>query len=172
MPWFEVILGLVILTMGRQLFWLFVAAVGFVYGMDLAPSLFPAQPAIVQLLVAILAGFIGAVFAYFLEWIAVAAAGFLVGGRLAALIVTGIGAATSEPTSIAFLIGGIIGAILVLMVFDWALILLSSAIGAMMIAAVVKVGPNMTLLVLGGLAALGVIVQAAHLQRSRVVHAA
>ena len=161
MPWAQIIVGLLALTMGRQLFWVFVAAVGFIYGMEAAPALFPAQPPGVLLLIAIIAGLIGAVLAYFLQWAAVAFAGFLVGGRLAVLIVASLGPPAAGYLSIPFLIGGIIGAVIVLLFFDWALIILSSIVGAMLITGAVTVGPSMTLFLLGALTALGIIIQAA-----------
>ncbi len=166
MIWVQVLIGLLILTMGRRLFWIFVAAVGFVYGMDFAPLLFPAQPPEVLWLIGLAAGLLGALFAYFLEWAAVATAGFLIGGRVAVLIAASLMPGTQGFAPIAFLVGGVVGAGFVLLVFDWALILLSAGIGATLIATAIHAPVNVAPLVLGGIAVIGVLIQAASLRRS------
>ena len=163
--WPQVLVGLVVLTLGRRLFWFFVAMVGFVYGMDLAPVVFPAASPAAIWLMAIVTGLIGAVLVYFLEWVAVAAAGFLAGGRIGVLIVAALTTPSATAMAVSFLIGGVIGAALVVRIFDWALILLSSSIGAVLVAGALQVDRGMMLLAVAVLSAAGIIVQAAQLRR-------
>ena len=44
------LVGLVLLVYGRRLYWLFVAGVGFLAGLELAPRFFPDQSELVVLL--------------------------------------------------------------------------------------------------------------------------
>ena len=75
-----VILGVVLLALGRKLFWLFVGGVGFVAGLTLTTQLLGEQPFWVILLVAALAGLVGSVMAVFLQRLMIAVAGFLAAG--------------------------------------------------------------------------------------------
>src|SRR5712671_6195228 len=77
------LIGVVILFFGRKLFWLCVAAVGFAAGVEFAPHLMHEPTPVLQLCVAVVFGFIGALLAMFLQKIAIAVAGFLAGGKLA-----------------------------------------------------------------------------------------
>src|SRR6516165_118810 len=86
-PILSVLIGAIILFFGRRLFWLCVAAIGFATGMELAPHLMHEPTPILQLSVAIVFGFIGALLALFLQKVAIAIAGFLAGGKLAMALV-------------------------------------------------------------------------------------
>src|SRR5215470_14706357 len=107
-PTVSVLVGVVILLFGRRLFWLFVAAMGFVFGAQIAAQVThePASsPAV--LLVAIGFGIVGALLALLLQKVAIGVAGFIAGGRIA----IGFSAAflAHPPSSeIIFLIGGIL----------------------------------------------------------------
>src|SRR6266704_6503451 len=125
-PILSVLIGAVILFFGRKLFWLCVAAVGFAAGVEVAPHLVHEPSAILSLSVAIVFGFIGALLAIFLQKVAIAVAGFLAGGKLAMAIAAAFFAQHAHYFGITFLVGGIIGALLLLALFAWALIVLSS----------------------------------------------
>jgi hypothetical protein len=64
-------------------------------------------------------------------------------------------------------IGGIIGAILLLVLFDWALIVVSSLIGAHLIQSAIVLPASGSTIVFIGLVILGILVQAASLRRSQ-----
>src|SRR6266436_1392666 len=85
-PILSVLIGAIILFFGRKLFWLCVAAVGFAAGVEFAPHLMHEPTQVLQLSIAIVFGFIGALLALFLQKIAIAVAGFLAGGKLAVAI--------------------------------------------------------------------------------------
>src|ERR1051325_7668845 len=87
-PILGAIIGAIVLLFGRKLFWLCVAAVGFAAGVEFAPHLMHEPTPLLQLSVAIVFGFIGALLALFLQQIAIAVAGFLAGGKLAIALVT------------------------------------------------------------------------------------
>jgi hypothetical protein len=61
---------------------------------------------------------------------------------------------------VAFIIGGVIGAVLVAMLFDWALITLSSLLGAITLTDVFVPRSTLTLVVIIVLFVIGVVIQA------------
>src|SRR5882762_297547 len=80
------LIGIVILLFGRKLFWLCVAAVGFLAGIELAPHLITEPSPLLQLTVAQVLGLLGALLAFLLQKIAIAVVGFLAGAKLAGAI--------------------------------------------------------------------------------------
>src|SRR3989440_11207642 len=86
-PILSVLIGAIILFFGRKLFWLCVAAVGFAAGVEFAPHLMHEPTPVLQLSIAIVFGFVGALLALFLQKIAIAVAGFLAGGKLGVALV-------------------------------------------------------------------------------------
>src|SRR5450432_1627851 len=88
LPIASLFVGIAILLFGRRLFWLLVAAVGFAVGMQLTPYLMQHPPTWLALAIAIAFGILGALLALILQKIAIAIAGFLLGGHIATAIVT------------------------------------------------------------------------------------
>jgi hypothetical protein len=167
-PIVSVLIGAVVLFFGRKLFWLCVAAVGFAAGVELAPHLMHEPTQVLQLSIAIVFGFIGALLALFLQKVAIAIAGFLAGGKLAMALVAAFIAEGARYPGIAFIVGGIIGAILLLALFDWALIVMSALVGAYLIKQNVPLPPTGSVLLFVGLAAVGIFVQAGSFRRRTV----
>src|SRR5690348_8281226 len=159
----RVIAGGLLLVFGRKLFWLFVAIVGFATGLAFAERLFSAQPEWVQLVIGIGFGIVGAILAYFFQEIAIAVGGFLAGAYIALVLVNSLGGNPSSAMNgmawVAFFVGGILGAILAFMLFDWALIILSSLSGALLITEGVHATGPMGWLAVIGLFIIGVIIQ-------------
>ena len=163
-----VLIGIVILFFGRKLFWLCVAAVGFAVGAEIAPHLVNEPSSVLALLVALALGVLGALLALFLQKIAIAVLGFLAGGKLASAIAAAFFVHYAQYSTIIFVVGGIIGAILLLAVFDWALIVVSSFIGAYLIQSAIVLPPTGSTIVFIGLAILGIGVQAASFRRRTI----
>ncbi len=161
------LIGAVILFFGRKLFWLCVAAVGFAAGVEIAPHLVHEPSPLLALAVALVLGLIGALLALFLQKVAVAVLGFLAGGKLAGAIAAAFFVHYAQYSTIIFLVGGVVGAILLLAVFDWALIVVSSFIGAHLIQSAIVLPASGSTIVFIGLAVLGILVQAASLRGSR-----
>lgn len=131
----SILVAVLLLFFGERLYWLFVGGVGFVVGLDFATRVLAGQPEWMILLAAVLAGIVGAVLAVFLQRVAIGFAGFMAGGYLAqALLANLAGTPTAQPSTVAFVIGGIIVALLVLAFLDWALIVTSALMGAAMIS--------------------------------------
>jgi hypothetical protein len=166
-PAVSALIGVVILFFGRKLFWLCVAAVGFLAGIELAPHLVNEPSSLLQLAVAIVLGLLGALLAFLLQKIAIAIVGFLAGGKLAGVIAAAFFVHHAQYSTIVFVAGGILGAILILVVFDWALIIVSSFIGANLIAlqGAIELPSTGLTIVFWGLAIAGILVQAASLRR-------
>lgn len=125
----NLILGASLLTAGRRLFWLFVAAVGFIAGTQLATRTFGSSEW-TSLATGIVIGLVFAGLALFFKSLAIGIAGFLGGGTLLLDLAAFVGLDSAPMTWIIFLIGGLIGVALLTQVFDWAIILFSSAGGA------------------------------------------
>jgi len=167
-PILSILIGVVILLFGRKLFWLCVAAIGFAAGVELAPHLVQEPSALLSLTIALLLGIIGALLALFLQKIAIAVLGFLAGGKLAGAIAAAFFVHYAQHSTIIFVVGGVIGAILLLVLFDWALIVVSSLIGAHLIVyqSTIALPQSGSIILFIGLAVVGILVQAASLRRS------
>jgi hypothetical protein len=163
-----VLIGVVILFFGRKLFWLCVAAVGFAVGVEIAPLLVNDPSSLLALVIALVCGVLGAFLALFLQKVAIAVLGFLAGGKLAAAIAAAFFVHHAQYSTIIFVVGGIIGAILLLALFNWALIVVSSFIGAYLIQSAIVLPPTGSTLVFVALAIIGIIVQAASYRRTAV----
>jgi hypothetical protein len=159
-PIISLLVGIALLLFGRRLFWLFVAAIGFAIGLQLAPYLMQNPPPWLSLAISIALGVVGALLAFLLQKLAIGVAGFLVGGRVAAAVVAALMVNHAQYYGITFVIGGIIGALLLLALFDWALIIFSSMEGARLIASSVHLPSAGTTILIVALAIFGIIVQA------------
>jgi len=157
----HVLAGAAILLLGRRLFWLFVAVVGFLVSFEYAPRLLPDQPEWVVLLVSVVAGAAGAVLSIGLQYVAAAIVGF-VGGSYGSvplgLLLFGHGASWIP------LLGGIVGAVLMVVLFDWTLIVLSAVTGARAVLAPFGLQEGIAIVAWLALAAVGIAVQASMLK--------
>ena len=165
-PAISLLVGVALLFFGRKLFWLFIAALGFAAGMDLAQQLLHTPSPMLVLIIALAFGILGAILSVFLQKIAIAVAGFVAGGRLAVGLAAAFYANHAEYSQIIFLVGGVLGAVLLLALFDWAIILLTSVEGARIISSIIVLPQLGCMLVLIVLIVVGVLAQAAMLRRS------
>jgi len=107
------------------------------------------------------------VIALFLQGFAIFVAGFLAGSYIAYMIVTSLGLISQELFWISYIGGGIVGAVLLFLLFDWALIILSSAAGSVIITDSFTLEPMLETVITIILALLGILVQAKLLLRER-----
>lgn len=163
----SLVLGAVMLVAGRRLFWLLVGALGFIIGVTIATQFFQGNQ-LTMILAGLLLGLIFSLLAIFLESVAIGIAGFVGGGyilmNLAGML--GIGAGGITPWII-FVVGGIIGVILVATLFSWALITISSLAGASMIVGACSLTAATVGLVYIGLVIAGVLIQGTALRREQ-----
>ncbi len=158
--WLSVLLGIAMLVMGRKLFWLFVGAVGFIAGISLANQFISGESQLVIVVIALALGVLGALLALFLGRLVVGFAGFVAGGYALMTLAKLIGLNIGFPFWAIFLIGGVVGAILVAVIFDWALIILSSLTGANLLVTAMGVSGAVAVLIFVVLLAIGIGIQA------------
>jgi hypothetical protein len=163
-----VLAGVLLLFLGRRLFWLFVGLTGFVVGFALGQRLDLAQTQLMALLIAVGVGVIGIVLAIFLQRVAIAVAGFFSGGYLGLAIANQLARTPASSEWIFFLVAGILGAILLTVFFDWALIFLSSITGAVLVARGIPIPGDVSLLAIAALFVFGFLVQAGWHRRRRL----
>jgi len=159
----NVVLGSALLLAGRKLFWLFVGAVGFVTGLQLATS-FWQGPEGLALVFGLILGVIFALLAIFMQTITIGIAGFLAGGFIlnAMAVMFGLDAGW-----IIYIIGGLIGLALVIFLFDWAIITLSSLAGASLVVQAFLPGGGAGGIIFTILFLIGVIVQGSVLRSEK-----
>jgi hypothetical protein len=163
----NLILGGALLVAGRKLFWLFVGVAGFVTGMQLASRFWQGSEA-VSLIFGLVVGVIFALLAVFLQALVIGIAGFLIGGYIVSALAAMLGIdLTGAMTWIVYVAGGILGVIFVSLLFDWALIILSSLAGASLIVQSVFAQGTGSGILFFILLIAGVLIQAATLRRDR-----
>ena len=165
MQLFTMALGLILLVLGRKLFWLCVAVLGFFLGLEFAGVLLVDQPGWMALVIGLGAGLIGALLAVLAERVAFAVAGFSAGAYLALTPARSFGAGGYGMLWLAA--GGVIGAVLALLIMDWAIIVLSSAVGALAIAGAAGLPQTAGALAFVALTVVGTAVQARLMARPR-----
>lgn len=158
--------GLALLTLGRKLYWVFVAALGFLAAMALANEMLNVEAEWLVLAIGVIVGGLGALLAITLQRVAIGVGGFLAGGYLllSALQLLGLdpGGQAWQP----FLIGGIAGAIVVFPIFEWALIVISSVVGAFVVARSLNLEGVLALAAFAAALVLGVAFQSALRRRA------
>lgn len=158
-PLFGLALGAVLVLFGRRLFWLFVGAAGFVVGREFAAGMLETESSRAVLWIGIAAGAVGAVAGMFLQKLAIAAAGFLAGGYIVLELLRMSAVAEGPVGWVGFVAGGVVGTILMSVLFRWALIVLSSVLGGALVAESLPVTPVLKTIVFLALGAIGVLVQ-------------
>ncbi len=159
-PLLELILGLVLLLMGRQLFWLFVGVMGFFAGFRLGTALFPRQRQALIPLLALGIGALGTGAALLLQRVAFVLAGMLAGGYVAGELSALRSPHPPPDPWAAYGVGAILGAVAGLLLADWAIMALSALGGAAMVAESIPASRTHRALLLAALTAGGFIYQA------------
>jgi hypothetical protein len=155
----NILAGIIVLTLGRKLFWLFVGFIGFAAGFHFAASVWQLQSQLLLIGLATLTGVIGAVLAVFFQKIAVGLAGFAGGGYIVLNLINLLGVGLEQLVWLPYLVGGLIGAMLMFFIFDWALIFISALAGASMIIQVLSLNPGIEFGLYIALAIFGLLVQ-------------
>lgn len=159
------VVGLILMTLGRKLFTLFVAGFGFLIGLDFAQQVFPGGMEWLVFGIALAAALVTALLARFVQKVAIGLAGFLGGGYALAALVGLVGFNVGSLTWVLFLFGGIIGVILAYTLLNWALIIFSSLVGAVLVAETLPIPQAYRLVAFVFLAVLGIVIQARMLKK-------
>lgn len=161
----NLLVGIALLLFGRRLFWVFVAGAGFTVGAVLATDLLGQRSDGTALVIAAIAGLLGALVAVYAQKVAIGLAGLLAGGYLGHAL--GPALEGSLPAWAVAVVGACLGAFLLAALFDWALIGLSSLLGAAVIAqstALARPWPTVIFVLLVGV---GLYIQARQRTRKR-----
>ena len=129
----QIVFGLIESLLGRRLFWIFVAIGGFAVGWFLIPGFFDGIETWARILIGVVVGVVFAVLALWFTRFMVAVSGFFLFGTVTVLVVRWLGGEAIHGSTaywIAFLVGGVVGAIIVGIFFNWALIILTSLVGS------------------------------------------
>jgi hypothetical protein len=150
-------IGLALLLIGRQLFWVAIAGLGFILGFSYVGQYYQGSTEVI-LLISLGIGAIGAILAYALQRTAALLLGFMAGWYLTISLVNYIELNTGY-TVIFAVAGGLIGLGLVSALFDWSLIVLSSLSGAALITQSISYQANIKTGIFVVLLTLGIAVQ-------------
>lgn len=161
----RLLLGLGLVVAGRNIFWLVIATMGFLFGLEVAQLLLPDQSIWLTLVIGVILGLGGAVLAIIFERLAFILAGFFAGFLLVIICAanTGMG---QMPAVLPYLAGGL-GALLAGLLTDWAIIVLSAAVGAAVLVSVLGFQPVISSVIFLVLTVIGVAVQRQLLVRQR-----
>lgn len=135
-PWLWVVAGLLLLFLGRQLYTALIGLVGFfvVYGI---PQDLLSLTSEIRLLMAVGVGVLAALLAFIVRKVAIALAGALLGAGAALWAISFYGAPWDILWWIVIAAAAVLGAWVLRVVFETALIVVSSFIGALLIIAAV-----------------------------------
>jgi len=155
----QLIFALALLFLGWKLYWVFVGAVGFIAVTELVLTQFAIQQEWLVVLIGLAAGILGAVLAIFVRMAGIGLAGVL-GGVYVFSAISRL-ASIQNPTLVwvMLILGAIAGFLLVLLLFDWALIIISSLTGSILLTELAGISNRYAWLVLLALLAVGILVQ-------------
>jgi hypothetical protein len=157
-PMADMVAGAVLLLLGRKLFWLFIAVAGFYFGFEVARTLLGNQPQWLVWLAALAVGAVGGIVAMLFQRVAFALGGFYAGAYVALVLAERF--ALGSMSIAVFLVGGIAGAVCASLIMDWAVVVLSSMVGAALVVGTLGLQELASALAYLGLLAVGVAVQA------------
>lgn len=161
----SILVGGILIISGRNLFWLFVGVAGFLSGYNLAESMLAGSDSLLLIFFGALAGLTGVFFAVVTQRLAVVVAGFLTGGLIAIDVFTRVLDWTSGWV-LWSLVGACIGAVTGGLFFDWALVILSSLLGAGIIVRSFLLSPETEVILFTGLFATGLMLQSNGLKKT------
>jgi hypothetical protein len=159
----RLLLGCTVLLAGRNIFWLFIAVIGFLLGSELAHAWLADQPVWVALVAGLVMGLTGAVLAIVYERVAFALAGFYTATFLVIMYADRSGF-TDLPSATPY-VAGVFGALLAALLTDWTIIVLSALAGAGAVVSVFSLQPAAEVACYLALALAGVLVQRSMLKR-------
>lgn len=158
---FTTSIGFAMLIMGRQIFWIFIAGLGFALGLIFGDEYLSGQSQYVILFVSSLLGIVGALLAYTLQRLAAGIGGFFTGWYLAYILIDYFDISFGYQFNIAapIILGFICGA-LIIRYFDWGVIIASSVAGSAIVISGTNLTRNAELILLVMLAGIGMTIQA------------
>lgn len=154
----SLVAGLLLLLAGKKTFWLFLGLAGVAVAVAFVPRILPSLDQQTLLLVSIAAGVLGGILAFALSRVLVWVGGFIGGGYLGVIAWQTVAPAAAFPW-VAAVVGGILGMLAAKFLFESALVLASSAVGAALLVHISGLEGTAGLVVLVVLTAAGILVQ-------------
>jgi hypothetical protein len=118
---------------------------GFALSLSLALQIFKGQPSWILILFALIIGVVGALLTIVVQKAAIILGGFLAGAYLLGSLASGLHLA-NNLSWLPYLVGGILGGGLVVALFEWSLIVLSSLVGAILVIGAADFGAELAAL--------------------------
>ena len=158
------VIGGILLFLGHELNFLFAGAMAALLGVRLTPLLPPQWPGWADYAFIIALGVIAAAAVLLNERVGYFISGFLAGGLM---LVEYYAPETLTVPWLPFLIGGIIGSLVIGIFTDWALILVTAAIGAAYLLNLFVLDPMLEILIGAGLFIVGALTQVIIMQSQK-----
>lgn len=156
---FNISIGFITLTTGRQLYWLYAGGVAFISTLIVAPMYFSLSLDDNLFIVSLGIGVIVGLLAALLGRVAASLALFLVGGYLLNSLPGILGWDIGGVTLSLIIIAGLVAVVLVFTWFDFSIILLSSLTGASLIIETINLSRFNTVVAYFGMVIFGMITQ-------------
>lgn len=158
------IIGGILLFLGRELNFLFAAAMAILWGFRLAPKLPDAWPGWSVWAFVITLAVIAAIIALINERVGYFLSGFLAGSFF--LVEYYLPGSATIPV-LPFIVGGVIGSFVLGLLTEWAMILVSSTIGAAYVLNLFRLNPTAEILIGAGLFIVGALTQVILMQSQK-----
>jgi hypothetical protein len=158
-PILQLFAGAAVAFFGRKLYWLSIAAVGFFTALEFTRRFVDEQSLWIAILLALVAGAVGAFLAVTIQKIAIGLTGFLLGGFLLLQILLAFDLPIESWKWLVFIIGGLLGMALLSALFEWSLIALTALVGAILMSESALLPEGSRLLTFGLILLLGLVVQ-------------
>jgi hypothetical protein len=156
---FQLGAGGLLLIAGKKLYWFVVGVCGAIAGLFVSEFFFHPESWGERVLVAVGIGAAFAVLALVLQRIMISIAGFIAGGFLGVSLVETLKVEITNWNWVIFILGGLVGILIVKMLFDLSLVIISSFAGATLIIRALNLdGPN-GLIILLVLILTGIVLQ-------------
>ena len=161
------VIGLILVLLGRRVYLISIGILGFLGGLYLFTVFLGTAHDWRSLLFALLFGTVGSLLAFALHKAAWLFGGFCGGGVLALYFNESTAAFSGVSPIVLFVIGGGVGALLFLLMLDWALIAVTTLTGAALITWQSRLSGLAAQALFLGLTAIGLLVQARGLKGDR-----
>ena len=158
------IIGGILLFLGRELNFIFAGAMAALIGFRLTPLLPPQWPSWSDAAFMITLGVIAALLVLLNERAGYFLSGFLAGGYL---LVEYFAPGVLSVPWLPFVVGGVIGSLILGLLTEWALILVSAGIGAAYVLNLFRLDPTAEILVGSGLFIVGALTQVIIMQAQK-----
>jgi hypothetical protein len=158
------VIGGILLFLGRELNFLFAGAMAALIGFRLLPLLPPQWPSWSDIVFVITLALIAAILVLVNERFGYFLSGFLAGGFL---LVEYYAPNSAGLPWLPFVIGGVIGSLILGLLTEWALILVSAAIGAAYVLNLFRLDPTAEILIGSGLFIVGALTQVIIMQAQK-----